>query len=317
MRAAVGLDTSCYTTSAACFGGGEPLFDGRRLLPVEQGCRGLRQSEGLFLHVRQLPPVLEEMFAAVPGSRVEAVGVSMSPVQGEDSYMPVFLAGAGQARTLAAALGVPLIPLDHQSGHIRAALIGNEELFAAESFYALHISGGTSDLLLVKPHKERNYEITLLGRSEDLHAGQMVDRVGVALGCGFPSGPHLEAMARQAVKKDIRIPSSVRGIHCSFSGGESAAQWLLAGGAEKNEIAYGVYDLLARTLGKLFANAYQSHGQRPILLCGGVASSLLLRELLVQRCSMPLHFGQSRYSSDNAVGIAALAWERREALGWS
>lgn len=145
----------------------------------------------------------------------------------------------------------------------------------------------------------------------------MVDRVGVALGCGFPSGPHLEAMARQAVKKDIRIPSSVRGIHCSFSGGESAAQRLLAGGAEKNEIAYGVYDLLARTLGKLFVNAYQSHGQRPILLCGGVASSLLLRELLVQRCSMPLHFGQSRYSSDNAVGIAALAWERREALGWS
>ena len=210
-----------------------------------------------------------------------------------------------------------MIPLDHQSGHIRAALIGNEELFAAESFYALHISGGTSDLLLVKPHKERNYEITLLGRSEDLHAGQMVDRVGVALGCGFPSGPHLEAMARQAVKKDIRIPSSVRGIHCSFSGGESAAQRLLAGGAEKNEIAYGVYDLLARTLGKLFANAYQSHGQRPVLLCGGVASSLLLRELLAQRCSMPLHFGQSRYSSDNAVGIAALAWERREALGWS
>ena len=65
---------------------------------------------------------------------------------------------------------------------------------------------------------------------------------------------HLEDMARQAVKKDIRIPSSVRGIHCSFSGGESAAQRLLAGGAEKNEIAYGVYDLLARTLGKLFAN---------------------------------------------------------------
>lgn len=118
-------------------------------------------------------------------------------------------------------------------------------------------------------------------------------------------------------EKDIRIPSSVRGIHCSFSGGESAAQRLLAGGAEKNEIAYGVYDLLARTLGKLFANAYQSHGQRPILLCGGVASSLLLRELLAQRCSMPLHFGQSRYSSDNAVGIATLAWERREALGWS
>lgn len=310
---ALGLDTSCYTTSAAAFGAEGPFFDGRKLLPVELGNRGLRQSEGLFLHIRQLPPIVEELFAKLEGETVGAIGVSMAPVNAPDSYMPVFLAGSGQARSLAAALKVPLIPLDHQSGHIRAALIGNEGLMEEESFYAVHLSGGTSDLLLVKPHRDRAYEITLLGKSEDLHAGQMVDRVGVALGCAFPSGPHLEGLARQAVKKNIRIPASVRGLSCSFSGSESAAQRLLDKGEEKAEIAYGIYDVLSRTLSKLFTNLYASEGARPILLCGGVSSSLLLRELVRERCKMPLHFGESRYSSDNAMGIAALAYERMEA----
>lgn len=313
---AVGLDTSCYTTSAACFSAEGPLFDGRKLLPVEMGSRGLRQSEGLFLHTRQLPPILESLFNQVPGRQVGAIGVSMAPVNAPDSYMPVFLAGAGQARSLAAALQVPLIPLDHQSGHIRAALLGNEALMEADSFYAVHLSGGTSDLLLVRPHRDRAYEITLLGKSEDLHAGQMVDRVGVALGCSFPSGPHLEALARQAVKKDVRIPASVRGTHCSFSGGESAAQRLLEKGEEKAEIAYGVYDLLSRTLYKLFTNLFAEQGARPILLCGGVSSSLLLRELVQARCPMHLSFGESRYSSDNAMGIAALTYDRMEAGAW-
>lgn len=309
---ALGLDTSCYTTSAAAFGAEGPAFDGRKLLPVEMGNRGLRQSEGLFLHIRQLPPIVEELFAQIEGKEIGAIGVSVAPVNAPDSYMPVFLAGSGQARTLAAALKVPLIPLDHQSGHIRAALIGNERLMEEESFYAVHLSGGTSDLLLVKPHRDRAYEITLLGKSEDLHAGQMVDRVGVALGCAFPSGPHLETLARQAVKRDIRIPASVRGLRCSFSGSESAAQRLYDRGEEKAEIAYGIYDVLSRTLYKLFTNLYADKGARPILLCGGVSSSLLLRELVQARCKMPLYFGESRYSSDNAMGIAALAYERIE-----
>lgn len=313
MGIAIGLDTSCYTTSAAGFGAEGPLFDGRKLLPVKMGSRGLRQSEGLFLHIRQLPPILEELFAKIEGKDVGAIGVSMSPVNAPDSYMPVFLAGAGQAKSLAAALRIPLVPLDHQSGHIRAALIGNEGLMAADSFYAVHLSGGTSDLLLVKPHRDRAYEITLLGKSEDLHAGQMVDRVGVVLGCSFPSGPHLEQMARQAVRRDIRIPASVRGLGCSFSGSESAACRLLEQGEDKAEIAYGVYDVLSRTLFKLFTNLYAVEGARPILLCGGVSSSLLLRELVQKRCPMPLYFGESRYSSDNAMGIAALAYERMEA----
>ena len=126
----LGIDTSCYTTSVACFGEAGVLYDGRTLLPVRKGDRGLRQSEGVFLHTRQLPPLVEAAFSAVSPDDIAAVACSRAPVDREDSYMPVFLTGVGVARALAASLRVPLLLLDHQSGHVRAALIGNEALAA-------------------------------------------------------------------------------------------------------------------------------------------------------------------------------------------
>ena len=313
MGAVLGIDTSCYTTSVACFGETGVLYDGRTLLPVQRGDRGLRQSEGVFLHTRQLPPLVEAAFRAVPSGSVRAVACSRAPVDREDSYMPVFLAGMGVARAVAASLGVPLISLDHQSGHIRAALIGNEGLMKAP-FYAVHLSGGTTDLLAVETKGPGSFSIEPLGRSEDLHAGQLVDRVGVLLGCGFPAGKEMEALARKAQARELRIPASVRGLTCSLSGAETAAKRAWEAGEPAAEVAFGVYDLLSRTLTKLLTNAVARHGERPVLLCGGVASSLLLRELLRERTNLPLFFGESRYSSDNAVGVAALGYDREAGL---
>lgn len=311
--AVLGIDTSCYTTSVACFGETGVLYDGRTLLPVQKGDRGLRQSEGVFLHTRQLPPLVEAAFCAVSPDIVKAVACSRAPVDRGDSYMPVFLAGLGVARALAASLQVPLVPLDHQSGHIRAALIGNEERMN-DPFYAVHLSGGTTDLLAVEPKGPGAFAIEPLGCSEDLHAGQLVDRVGVLMGCGFPAGKELEALAEQATKRALRIPASVRGLSCSLSGAESAARRALDRGEDPAEVAYGIYDLLARTLTKLLTNAVARHGERPVLLCGGVASSRLLRELLQQRTELPVFFGESRLSSDNAVGVAALGYDREAGL---
>ncbi|MBR0357483.1 MAG: O-sialoglycoprotein endopeptidase [Clostridia bacterium] len=307
--AVLGIDTSCYTTSVACFGETGVLYDGRTLLPVQKGDRGLRQSEGVFLHTRQLPPLVEAVFSAVAPEDIRAVACSRSPVDRADSYMPVFLTGLGVARALAASLQVPLLSLDHQSGHIRAALIGNESLMD-KPFYAVHLSGGTTDLLAVEAKGPGAFSIEPLGRSEDLHAGQLVDRVGVLLGCGFPAGKEMESLARQAADRDVRIPASVRALTCSLSGAENGVQRALDQGRSAAEVAYGIYDLLARTLTKLLTNAAALHGERPVLLCGGVASSLLLRQLLHERCDLPLFFSESRYSSDNAVGVAALGFDR-------
>lgn len=309
----IGIDTSCYTTSVACTDGKSIVFSKGTMLSVAFGDRGLRQSEGLFQHVKQLSPLLCELLSSIDKTEIACVAVSASPTSKPDSYMPVFLAGLKQAETMAAALDVPLIRADHQSGHIRAALFGNEALLKQKRFLAVHISGGTTDLLLVEPHQSEAYGIETIGCSTDLHAGQFVDRVGVALTLPFPAGKHLEALANGAVNRDVKLASAVKGLNCSFSGAESAAQRLLHTVPDE-ELAYGVYDCLARTLSKMFDNAAKAYGDLPILVCGGVASSGLLRSLLRNRYSGRLYFGRPELSKDNAVGVALLGADRR--LGW-
>ena len=306
----LGIDTSCYTTSVACTTGKSIVFSKGTMLSVAFGDRGLRQSEGLFQHIKQLSPLLCELFASVDRGSIACVSVSASPTARENSYMPVFLAGLKQAESLAAALGVPLIMTDHQSGHIRAALFGHEALLDRERFFAVHISGGTTDLLLVEPHRDAPYRIEPIGCSSDLHAGQFVDRVGVALSLPFPAGKHLETLAASAVQKDVKLASSVKDLNCSFSGAESAAQRMLKTVPDA-ELAYGVYDCLARTLGKLFSRAVERYGKLPFLLCGGVASSSLLRTMLRDRFSGELFFGRPELSRDNAVGVALIGADRR------
>ncbi len=312
MTRALGIDTSCYTTSVACADEQGIVFDKRTMLSVPFGQRGLRQSDGVFQHVRQLPALIEALFAAVGHDTIHSVCVSARPVDREDSYMPVFLTGLGQARALAAALGVPLRQFDHQRGHLRAALYGNETLLEKERFLAVHLSGGTTDVLLVNHTRPRGLAVTALGRSTDLHAGQFVDRIGVALGAPFPAGKTLEARARAFDGQAERLPCSVNGTDCSFSGAESAAQRMLAAGADADMLAYAVYDCLSRTLKKLLQNAVRDAGALPVLLCGGVASSLLLRELLVKDAPGPLYFGRSELSGDNAVGVALLGADGEE-----
>lgn len=305
----IGIDTSCYTTSVACTDGKSIVFSKGAMLSVAFGDRGLRQSEGLFQHVKQLPPLLRELLSNIDKADVACVAVSASPTAVPDSYMPVFLAGLGQAETLAAALDVPMIRADHQSGHIRAALYGNETLLDQNRFFAVHISGGTTDLLIVEPHRDAPYRIETIGRSTDLHAGQFVDRVGVALGMPFPAGKHLEALAHTAEQKNVKLASAVKGMDCSFSGAESEAQRLLHTVPDA-ELAYGVYDCLARSLSKMFAQAVQTYGDLPFLVCGGVASSGLLRTMLQKRFSGRLYFGKPELSSDNAVGVALIGADR-------
>lgn len=277
------------------------------MLSVPLGERGLRQSDAVFQHVRNLPPLVEALLSAVERDSISAVAVSAKPTGAEESYMPVFLAGKLAATSITASLNVPLFETTHQAGHVRAALLGQEEQFSESPFLAMHLSGGTTDLLLV--HREDGLigKIERIGGCEDLHAGQFVDRVGVKLGLSFPSGVALEQLAQNATDTTIKLPSSVKGLNCSFSGQESQCQRLIDSGAERQTVAYAVYDCMARTFAKQLSNAFAETGCKTALLSGGVSGSLLLRELIKQRLGIDLFYAKSGLSADNAVGTALLA----------
>ena len=224
MDAVLGLDTSCYTTSAAAVDAqGKVIAFSRLLLPVEAGQRGLRQSEAVFAHVKQLPQVVESLMAELPAeARLCAVCASSKPRDEADSYMPVFQSGCGYGRGIAATLRVPFFETSHQQGHIAAGRIGLPPL--DERFLALHLSGGTTELLLCEKGKLR-----LVGGSMDLHAGQMVDRVGVRLGLRFPAGPGLEKLAMSCTEPtEALLPASLEkdACYCHLSGAETKAAQL-------------------------------------------------------------------------------------------
>ena len=308
MRAILGIDTSCYTTSAALVSvSGRLIASSRRLLTVDAGERGLMQSEGLFQHVKNLPDMITDVMEKAPQAEIVAVCASTRPRPAQDSYMPVFRAGESQARAAAALLRVPFYPVSHQEGHVRAAMV-DSNIDAKQPFLALHLSGGTTEILLSDRGK-----LTLLGGSLDLHAGQLVDRTGVRMNLQFPAGPSLEKLAmagKDSVKGMIGV--SIKGVDCCMSGAENKImRWMQEGQMTQEEIAAEVFDFLCRTIERQIEAACELTGCRQALLAGGVASSTLLREMLEKRAkkrrlNCRLCFARPELSGDNAVGVALL-----------
>ncbi len=309
----VGFDTSNYTTSVAvCTADGEIVLNAKRPLPVPQGERGLRQSDALFAHVKNLPSLCEELRAFLLGYTPVAVGVSATPRDAEGSYMPCFLAGVAAANAFAASDNLPVHRFSHQNGHIMAALYssGNAEKLLSDPFLSFHVSGGTTELLLVCP-SGNDLDVQLIGESDDINAGQAIDRVGVAMGLDFPCGRALEALAASYQGKPYRHPVTVRDGKCSLSGVENIAMKILREGGSKEEVAAFVFDFILRTLTKMGQDACEQYGRMPVLFAGGVMSNYWMRESLSK--SFDAYFAEPAFSADNAAGVALLC--RRAAMG--
>ena len=308
----IGFDTSNYRTSVAAVTlDGEILVNHRELLPVTSGERGLRQSDAVFAHIRQLRNSEEALREALKGSRIAAVAASTRPRDGETSYMPVFQVGYTAGSLLAAALNVPFYETTHQRGHLAAAMAGTG-LEKEERLLAVHLSGGTTDLLVMDADS-----VTQIGGSADLHAGQLVDRAGVAMGLPFPSGEELEELAALG-HSEARLGCSMedRDLVCHLSGAETKVQqWIRDGSLPREDVAREIYDLLARTLVRMLKAGTEKTGIRKALVTGGVAASALLRQLMEQRRMKTrgcpdIVFGRPEMSGDNAAGVAMIGAER-------
>ena len=370
-RVYLGIDTSCYTTSVAIMDeAGALLGEARQILSVRPGRCGLQQSEMVFQHTRNLPRLMEEAVGqvigcvktgagsvangvavadeastacasglaglAVAGYELAAIGVSGYPRPLEGSYMPAFLAGLSVARSVAAVTGAQLEVISHQENHLEAGLwsAGGPDV---DRFLLLHASGGTTDVLLAERQQNGRYRITEVGGSMDLHAGQFVDRIGVALGRQFPTGPALAALAEKALARTaevsasvseqsvasvseagagaapmVELPVSVRKLQVSLSGPCTAALRKLEAGAEPAALALGVEHALAETFARVLRNGVQEYRVRDVLLVGGVGSNNYIRQhverkLAKLRYPVRLWVPEGRFSCDNATGCAAFA----------
>ncbi len=299
----LGIDTSNYTTSAAIVSeDGRVVADSRLPVTVGSGERGIRQSDAVFTHVKNLPEVMSGLGEI---KDLAAIGVSYAPRDVKGSYMPCFLSGVASAKSAAAAAGVPCLEFSHQAGHIAAAVCtaGREELLN-EKFLAFHVSGGTTDLLLVD-----KLEITQIGGTLDLNAGQAIDRVGVMLGLKFPCGKELEAIS--APLDSVKPMSCVKGTECNLSGLENRASDMLKKGQSPERIAAFTLASVLETLDKMCQNALSQYGDLPVVFAGGVTANVYIKKALEKKYRAI--FTLPEYSRDNAVGIAYLT--RKKMLG--
>ncbi len=300
----IAFDTSNYTTSCAVFDGEQGANSGR-LLDVKPGELGLRQSDALFSHVKRLPEVVGALSLA---GKIIAVGASETPREVEGSYMPCFLAGATEAKVMAEILRIPYFGFSHQQGHIAAAAwsSGHMELLETEHL-AWHLSGGTTELLLVRPEGVA-VRCEVIGGTKDVSAGQLIDRTGQLLNLRFPSGKELDALSRNATVRTSYRPKR-DGAWFSLSGVEHKMHGMAERGESPEEIAYFSIASMVLAVQGATEEAKRVYGDLPVLFSGGVASNSLLREM------MPGIYAAPQFSTDNAMGTAILTMRAVRALG--
>ncbi len=302
----LGVDTSNYTTSVSVVDlSGNIVFDKRIILDVKEGNRGLRQSEAVYEHVRNLPLITSEM----DKFPISAVCASSRPRDVDGSFMPCFLVGKNFAKAFSDILHVPYFETTHQEGHIASALYGND-MDTSGDFLFVHMSGGTTEILLCRKEGS-SFKSRIIGGTTDISAGQFVDRTGVLLGMKFPAGAHMDE--EYDGNKDYTLPTSVKGSYMSFAGVETKISSLINKGEITREAAVSaVFRCVGRSIARSVENAAKEYDINNILIGGGVASSENIRELIRQEVSFKrkIFYAKGKLSSDNAVGVALIGYEK-------
>ena len=301
----LGIDTSNYTSSCAVYNKDEDSFVSlKKLLPVNEGQLGLRQSDAVFHHTKNLPPLLYELVSGC--NEISCVSASFAPCDREGSYMPCFSVGQGFGKVLSGAYNSKYYEFSHQAGHVAAAIhsSGHTELIDKE-FLAFHVSGGTTEILYVKPDTDKPFEITQIASTLDLKAGQAVDRAGVMMGLKFPAGPELDKLANMSDKQYKIRPFTKDGC-CSFSGLENQCRKMLSNGEQQCDVAKYCIDYVCTAVRIMTQDALKKYGELPVVFAGGVMSNSIMRKVLSQEFGA--YFAKPEFSSDNAAGTAYLGY---------
>lgn len=301
----IGFDTSNYTTSIATYDGNE-IKQAKQVLSVKQGEKGLRQSDAVFQHTVNMPRLIQELSFG----EIDAVGVSNRPRNIDGSYMPCFLVGENTATVLSKVNSVPMYKTSHQVGHILAALYSANKLdLINEPFIAFHLSGGTTEALMVEPDDEEIIKARIISESTDLKAGQAIDRAGVMLDLKFPCGKELDRLSTLS-QKNYKIKPTMLGDNCSLSGVENKAKKMIEDNEAPEDVAKFVLTYIAETVSSMLKAVIEKYGDLPVIFSGGVSSNSLLRDTINKRYNA--YFAESEFSLDNAAGVAIYAYLKNE-----
>ena len=168
---------------------------------------------------------------------------------------------------------------------------------------AWHLSGGTTELLLVKPDG-KNVCCTRIGGTTDISAGQLIDRTGQLLQLPFPAGKHLDRLCLNATGNDL-FKVKCQGAEFSLSGVQNKVQQYFAKDNNAAETAAYALRCVCHAVCKATENALKEYPGLPVVFSGGVASNSMLRERT--QYLNPI-FAKPEFTTDNAMGVAVLTY---------
>ncbi len=349
MTAILGIESSCDETAAAV------IVDGSRMLSsvvasqisIHRKYGGVVPELASREHLRQIVPVVREALlqANLGFKDLDAIGVTHGP-----GLVGALLVGITYGKTLAATLGIPLVPVNHLEGHVHAVFLEAAQAGRVPELPAvcLIVSGGHTVIYEVREASGGTglFAYRRLGGTRDDAAGEAYDKVAKLLALGYPGGPMLDRLAAKASgAPPIRFgPTKMKGnaFDFSFSGLKTAVLYHLREHPEyaeeihlRNEalergersleqllplcspqtlaLIREFQDAVVRDLLERTVSAAESVGAGSVLVSGGVAANSALRaafEVRGKSMGTATYFPSRALSTDNAAMIAAAAYSR-------
>jgi len=303
----IGIESSCDETAVAVYDHTEGLLSHRLFsqIALHQAYGGVVPELASRDHVVRLLPLVREALAAADSGpdRIDGVAYTAGP-----GLIGALLVGAGFARSLAYAWGIPAIGIHHLEGHLLAPLL--EARPPAFPFVALLVSGGHTQLVDVRG--VGRYRI--LGETLDDAAGEAFDKTAKMLGLPYPGGAALARLAETGRSGRFNFPRPMLdrpGLDFSFSGLKTAALVALRGRDLDDEIradvACSFQEAVVDTLAEKARRALESAGHRRLVVAGGVGANRRLRErleVIARSAGAELYFPRTEFCTDNGAMIA-------------
>ena len=307
----LGIETSCDETAAAVVEDGTRILSNEVSSQVEIHARygGIVPEVASRQHILAIIPVIEQAMteARTGWSDIDGIAVTAGP-----GLAGSLLIGVNTAKAISMSRNIPLTGVNHLEGHIYANWISQNSTVPEFPLLALIVSGGHSDLVLMKAHG--SYEV--IGRTRDDAAGEAFDKAARILGLGYPGGPAIQKAAESGTPS-IDLPRSwIRGTSdFSFSGIKTALLRMEENNLIENKMdaAASFQEAIAEVLVTKTIDAAEEHGVKQIILAGGVAANRPLRERLVRQSILPVLIPEIGLCTDNAAMIAACGFFRFKA----
>lgn len=308
-------ETSCDETACAIVKNGREVIANvvATQIKTHKQFGGVVPEVAAREHLEAINLVIDEALSqsGLDFSQIDAVASTQGP-----GLVGALLVGFNAAKALSLAYDKPFLAVNHLKGHVCANYIDTD---LKPPFVALLVSGGHTQIILVKSYEEQE----ILGETLDDAVGEAYDKVARLMGLEYPGGPNLDKLAQQGDARRFKFTEARVGeFDFSFSGLKTAMLRLVQslekeGELPKEDISASFQEAVTKVLLKKTLAVAERYGIKTLALAGGVAANSEIRRkfFALQEDGYEVFAPQMRFCTDNAAMIASAAYFMADVSG--